>query len=307
MASTRLTGIIAAAATPIREDNSIDLPRLTEHCRQLLAHGCDGINLLGTTGEATSFSKQQRLEAMETVAKSGLPRERFMVGTGAAAIADAADLTAAARDLGFAGALLLPPFYYKGIDDQSVVEYVEAVMARVGRAGLRLYLYHFPQNSAVPYSPNAVEKLHTAHPEQILGVKDSSGDLAYAAELTRRMPKLDVFPSAEGALAKAKEHRFAGCISATANITGPFAQAGWRALGTDAGARGVEDAAKIRGAFADWPLIAGVKWALSDLYGDAAWIRMCPPLRALTPTEQQGLRQKLAATRYSELNAKSAA
>src|SRR5258708_12214705 len=81
MASTRLTGIIAAAATPIREDNSIDLPRLTEHCRQLLAHGCDGINLLGTTGEATSFSKHPPLEALHPVPKSGLPPHRFLFAT----------------------------------------------------------------------------------------------------------------------------------------------------------------------------------------------------------------------------------
>src|SRR5215471_4701814 len=103
MINNRLRGIIAAAATPLNEDRSVDRPRLIDHCRRLLANGCDGINLLGTTGEATSFSREQRLEAMKAIAESGLPRSRFMVGTGAAALADAAFLTAAARDLGFAG------------------------------------------------------------------------------------------------------------------------------------------------------------------------------------------------------------
>ena len=302
MTHNRLRGIIAAAATPLNEGRSIDLARLIEHCRRLLANGCDGINLLGTTGEATSFSREERLAAMKAIAGSGLPRERFMVGTGAAALSDAAHLTAAARELGFAGALLLPPFYYQGIEDDSVVGYVEAVMARTGRQGLRLYLYHFPQNSGVPYGVGAVEKLHRAHPEHVLGLKDSSGDLAYAAELTRRMPDLDVFPSAEGALAKALEHRFAGCISATANITAPIAAEGWRGLDTKGGRAAIEAATRIRAAFADYPLIAGVKWALAQLYGDETWLRLCPPLRGLAASEQRGLRDKLAATDFAKVS-----
>ena len=302
MTNDRLRGIIAAAATPLNEDRSIDLTRLIEHCRRLLANGCDGINLLGTTGEATSFSREQRLQAMKAIAEAGVPRGRFMVGTGAAARADAAFLTAAARDLGFAGALLLPPFYYKNIDDGSVVGYVEAVMARTGRNGLRLYLYHFPQNSAVPYSIAAVEMLHRAHPEHVLGVKDSSGDLAYAAALTKRMPGLDVFPSAEGALAKALEHRFAGCISATANLTAPIAAQGWRALDSAAGRAAVESATRIRAAFADYPLIAGVKWALAQIYRDETWRRLSPPLRELSAAEQRGLHDKLAATDFGQVD-----
>ncbi len=302
MKNDRLRGIIAAAATPLNEDRSIDRPRLVDHCRRLLANGCDGINLLGTTGEATSFAREERLGAMQAIAESGLPPARFMVGTGAAALADAALLTAAARDLGFAGALLLPPFYYKNIEDGSVVEYVEAVMTRTGRSGLRLYLYHFPQNSAVPYSVAAVEQLHRTHPEHVLGVKDSSGDLGYAAALTKRMSDLDVFPSAEGALAKALEHRFAGCISATANITAPIAAQGWRALDSAAGQAAIEAATRLRAAFADYPLIAGVKWALAQIYGDETWLRLCPPLRGLTGIEQQGLRDKLAATEFAKID-----
>jgi hypothetical protein len=62
---TKLKGVIAAAATPLAADLSIDLYRLVSHCRWLLGEGgCDGINLLGTTGEATSFSVGQRIEAM---------------------------------------------------------------------------------------------------------------------------------------------------------------------------------------------------------------------------------------------------
>ena len=70
------------------------------------------INLLGTTGEATAFSVEQRLAVMRAVADAGLPLERFMVGTGVPALADTVRLTRAACELGFAGALVLPPFFY---------------------------------------------------------------------------------------------------------------------------------------------------------------------------------------------------
>jgi 4-hydroxy-tetrahydrodipicolinate synthase len=297
----RLTGIVAAAATPLHSNFSIDRDRLVDHCRRLLDRGCDGVNLLGTTGEATSFPLTERLAAMRAVAEAGLPLDRFLVGTGAAALADAVTLTEVARDLGFAGSLLLPPFYYKGIDDDSLAAYVETVIARVGPKGLRLYLYHFPQNSGVPYPAAVVERLHRAYPEQLLGLKDSSGDLPYARGLARSLPGLDVFPSAEGALATAQEDGFAGCISATANITAEFAARGWRALGTPEGAAAIAEAAAIRAALAAAPVISTVKWALGDLAGDASWHRLAPPLRMLTDAEIGTVRERLAATRYHEL------
>jgi 4-hydroxy-tetrahydrodipicolinate synthase len=299
----RLTGIIAAAATPVRADWSIDRELLQAHCAQLLQRGCDGINLLGTTGEATSFSLEERLGAMEAIAHSKLPLDRFMVGTGAASLADAVRLTSAARAMGFAGALLLPPFYYKGIDDDSLAAYVSAVIERVGPAGLHLYLYNFPQNSGVPYPIAVVERLRKRYPEQLLGLKDSSGDIDYATELAQRLTGFDVFPSAEGALIEAQERGFAGCISATTNVTGPLAAEGWRAPGTAAGRRAIERAAAVRAALSTYPVIACVKWALADLYGDEIWQRLCPPLRALNSGEQQGLKAKLAATAYGELRA----
>jgi 4-hydroxy-tetrahydrodipicolinate synthase len=290
-----LSGVIAAAATPVREDLSIDLDHLVEHCRWLLGDGgCDGINLLGTTGEATSFSTEQRIAAMRAVARAGLPLDRFMVGTGAAALADACALTAEAKALGFAGALLLPPFYYKGLDAEGVVAYVEALIGKVGAEGLKLYLYHFPANSAVPYTPEIVARLRNAHPEQVLGLKDSSGDLDYSAGLARDLPGFAVFPSAEASLGRAAELGFAGCISATANVTGPYAQIAWS--GSDEGAKkeALDNAVDIRATIARFPLVASIKSALALLTGRDGWARTMPPLTALTVKQRAELAEALS-------------
>jgi 4-hydroxy-tetrahydrodipicolinate synthase len=288
-----LKGVIAATPTPLNPDLTIDTARLIAHCRWLLDEGgCDAVNLLGTTGEATSFSVEQRIATMRAVAKSGLPMVRIMVGTGAASLTDAITLTLAAHDLGFAGALLLPAFYYKGIDAESVIEYVESVISGAGAPGMKLYLYHIPQNTGVPYPIEAVEALHRRHPETVVGLKDSSGDIAYSRSLAAKLPGFAVFPSAEGSLAEAKSAGFAGCISATTNVTGRLAQIAWSDPAS--AQQAVADATAIRAALSGYPLVASVKAALSAMKGDPAWERCVPPIRPLT-TEQR-------ATLFARLN-----
>jgi 4-hydroxy-tetrahydrodipicolinate synthase len=289
-------GIIAAAATPLTDGFAIDLDRLTGHCRFLLEEGgCDGINLLGTTGEATSFSVETRLAAMRHLAASGLPLSRFMVGTGAAALGDAVRLTRAANALGFAGALLLPPFYYKGIETAALVAYVSTVIDRAGRDGLSLYLYHFPANSGVPYAPEAVARLRDAYPDTVVGLKDSAGDLAYSAELARQLPGFAVFPSAEASLGEAARLGFAGCISATANLTGPFAQRALTGRTEAERQAALAKAVELRALLAGYPLVASVKAALAFVHGEPRWRATMPPLTPLGDAEARALAVALAA------------
>ena len=131
--SKTLSGVIAAVATPIEESGAPDLARATKLARFLLDNGCDGLNVLGTTGEATSFSREERMAVMSAYKAQGLPLERLMVGTGAAAVADAVALTRHAAALGFAGALVLPPFYYKGVPDDGLAAYIGALVQATRR------------------------------------------------------------------------------------------------------------------------------------------------------------------------------
>ena len=122
--------MIAAVATPVSRDGSPDTTRTTKLARNILDNGGDGLNVLGTTGEATSFSLEERKRVMTAYRDAKLPLDRLMVGTGAAATADAVAPTKPAAELGFAGALLLPPFYYKGVPDDGLV-----ALCRNHRAG----------------------------------------------------------------------------------------------------------------------------------------------------------------------------
>ena len=179
---TKLKGVIAAIATAVGPDGTPDCGRSTALARFLLANGCDGLNVLGTTGEATSLSLDQRKSVMSAYAAAGLPMERLMVGTGAAALADAVALTRHAAALGFAGALLLPPFYYKGVPDDGLVAYVQAIAQATAATPIPLYLYNFPAQSGLKWHIGLIQRLLATLGERIVGLKDSSGDMAYARQ-----------------------------------------------------------------------------------------------------------------------------
>ena len=295
MATFALQGVIAATPTPVHADFSPDTARLARHCRALLDGGCDAINLLGTTGEANSFSTAQRLGVMKAMADEGLPLDRFMVGTGVCALAESVALTQAAADLGYAGALVLPPFYYPEIGADALVQYVDELLARVARPRLALYLYHIPQNTAVPWPLEAVVALQRKHPGNLAGLKDSSGDMAYARAMASEVTGFDVFPSSEATLAGAKAAGFAGCISATTNLTAADSQVAWRAQGTAEGAKAGARATAQRTLLAKQALVASVKAALAMRYDDAEWMRTCPPLTPRSPQQAQALAHELAA------------
>lgn len=294
MPATSLRGVIAAAATPVHADYSPDLERLVPHLHHLLDNGCDGINLLGTTGEANSFSLRQRLAIMQVVARSGLPLARFMVGTGVCSLEETVTLTQAAADLGFAGALVLPPFFYPGIEPDALEQYVDQLVARLKPGGLALYLYHIPQNTGVPWPVPVVAALAQRHAGLLRGIKDSSGELAYSRSIVAAAPGLDVFPSSEAVLANADEDKFAGCISATTNLTAADSQRAWSGRGTEAGREAGTRAAAQRAILGRQALVASVKAALGVLYASAEWARTCPPLLPRKAEDAQALARELA-------------
>src|SRR5215470_14573423 len=218
MSKQTLRGVIAAIATAVDGNGEPDCGRATALAHFLLSNGCDGLNVLGTTGEATSFSLAQRKTVMNAYRAAGLPLEAMMVGTGAAATADAVALTRHAAALGFAGALMLPPFYYKGVSDDGLAAYIGTIVAATADRPIPIYLYHYPQLSGVPWNPKLIRRLLAAHGGRIAGLKDSSGDMGFAREAAAIDANFKVFPSTEAVLLAARGGAFAGCISATANL-----------------------------------------------------------------------------------------
>jgi 4-hydroxy-tetrahydrodipicolinate synthase len=272
--TSQLHGVIAAIATAVEETGAPDCARSTALARYLLANGCDGLNVLGTTGEATSFSLDERKRVMSAYRAADLPMDRLMVGTGAASVADAVALTRHAAELGFAGALVLPPFYYKGVPDDGLVAYIDTIVRASAERPIPIYLYHFPQQSGLPWHVALVGRLLGMFGQRIVGLKDSSGDMGYARAAAALAPDFKVFPSTEAALPEARTGRFAGCISATANLNADLCARAWNSGDTAA----LDAAVSIRKLFDGKQLVSGVKATLAHIHGDAAWARVKPPL-----------------------------
>lgn len=288
----QLGPVIAAVPTPFDVDQSVEPRRLIAHCEWLLDNGCDGINLLGTTGEATSLSLSERSALMREVAASGLPMDRLMVGTGAASVIDAAELTALAGELGFAAALVLPPFYYKNVPDAGVTTYFDRLVAASTGSAIPLMLYHFPDLSGVPFHADLAIALARRHPNRIRGIKDSAGDTALQELLTGSLSGFSVFPANESTLIDGKLKGFAGCISATANLNAGLCQTAW----TTGDVEALAGAVAIRSAVSALTLIPAIKFVLSRLHNDPVWEFVRPPFVPLSGEDKIRLLASLSKT-----------
>lgn len=271
-------GVNAAVLTPMRADLSIDLDRMAAHANWLLANGCNGLAILGTTGEANSIGIEERIELMQGLVERGIPAARLMPGTGTPALTDTVKLTRTAADLGCPGALLLPPFFYKNPSDDGLFAYFSEVIQRVG-GGIKIYLYHFPAQSAVPFGIDLIGRLLAAYPGVIQGIKDSSGDWANTRAYADHFAKdgFEVYAGDDSLLQNLLAANGAGCITAAANVNSAIAAevyANWD------NARG--DAAQLtltatRRAVTTVPLIPGLKALKARHTGDADWTNIRPP------------------------------
>jgi len=271
-------GVNAAVCTAMREDLSVDLDLMAAHGTWLLANGCNGLAILGTTGEANSLGVSERLAVMEGLAERGIPPRVMMPGTGTTAIPDTVTLTRRAAELGCRGALLLPPFFYKSPSDDGLFAYFSEVINRVG-GDIKFYLYHFPAQSAVPFGLDLVARLLSAFPGKVKGIKDSSGDFANTKSYADNFASdgFEVYCGDDGALQALLGAGGAGCITAAANVGCSLSArvyAGWE---TAAGTEAQATLAAVRKAVTAAPLIPALKTLVARHTGDAAWTNIRPP------------------------------
>ena len=292
-------GVYAAALTPMGDDLSIDRGLFAGHCRRLLEAGCHGLAVFGTTGEANSFSVDERIAALEALVQDGIPAGALLPGTGACALPDAVRLTRAALDAGVPGVLVLPPFYYKGVPDDGVFRYYAELIERVGDERLRVFLYHIPAVSGVGLGTQLIARLVAAYPGTVAGIKDSEGDPARTRATTVAFPGLAVFPGTERYLLDGLRWGGAGCISATVNVTASLARDVFEAhaAGNDDGAPALQARlTAAREAIEAQPVIPALKGMLAELTGEPGWRTVRPPLGEPDPAGARRLLAELEPT-----------
>ena len=275
-----IRGVIAPNLTPFKADLSIAEDLYLDHAQWLIEQGCAGLAPFGTTGEALSIGIEERIGLLEKLC-ARVDAAKIIPGTGLTSLPDTVRLTRHAVDMGCAGAMTLPPFYFKGVPDQGLYDYFAWLIDAVDRPALKIYLYHIPQVAGVGIPPAVAERLHRAFPDIVVGIKDSSGDWSNTEKLLA-IDGLIVYPAQETTLVEGHALGAAGCISATANLN-PANIA--RLIGSiEAGsvdqALNAEVAAFRKTLAAAGP-IPGQKALLAHWTGDDRWTRLRPPLMPL--------------------------
>jgi 4-hydroxy-tetrahydrodipicolinate synthase len=293
MSALHPSGVFCAALTPVGADLAPDHAAFVAHAQRLLEQGCDGIALLGTTGEANSFSVGERQALLEAALGAGIAPARLLPGTGVAALPDTVALTKHALSVGVSTVVMLPPFYYKGVTDEGLFAAYAEVVERVADARLRVVLYHIPQMSAVPITFPVIARLRARYPGTFCGIKDSAGDFAHMQALVQEFPGLAVLAGADPLLLPLLKAGGAGCITATSNLVASDLAVVFRNHADATRAAEVEAAqARIvaaRNRASRFAQIASLKVLLAERTGEPGWRRMRPPLVPLTEDEAASL------------------
>jgi 4-hydroxy-tetrahydrodipicolinate synthase len=289
----RPRGVFCAALTPLNADLSPDHAAFVGHCRHLLAQGADGIALLGTTGEANSFSVAERKALLECVIDAGGDPSRLLPGTGVSAFTETVELTRHALSLGVTTVVMLPPFYYKDITEEGMFASYSEIVQRIADPRLKIVLYHIPQVSFQPISHRVIGRLLSHDPATFVGIKDSSGDFANMTAMIDKFPGLAVLAGADPLLLPLLKKGGAGCITATSNLVARDLAYVFRHFDDEDRAADLAVAQnriiEARERASMFPQIATLKTLLAHETGHDGWRRLRPPLMPLSPSNADEL------------------
>jgi 1-pyrroline-4-hydroxy-2-carboxylate deaminase len=192
----KLDGVIVAAALPYAEDATApaglrpDLDRYAEHCRWLIENGCHGVGPNGSLGEYSSLTGDERRAvaktAIDAVGNDGL----VVVGVHGAGAHQARHWAELAAEDGADGVLCLPPTMYRANRSEVLHHFTE-----VAKAGLPVMVYNNPIDTRVDLTPDLLAEI--AQIENIVAVKEFSGDVRRVLEIRERAPELTVVSGAD--------------------------------------------------------------------------------------------------------------
>ena len=271
-----IRGFWVATPTPLSADDSVDHVRLARHVFQLFAKKVDGVVLFGTTGEGTSFSAAERLATVEALLKAGIPASRMGLGGGFPALTDSVALTRSALALGLRHILLLPPYFYRDASAEGIENAFAAILDDVADDRLRATLYHIPQTSGVGVPASVAASLRAHYGEVVAGLKDSSADFTQFQAFRAAAPDLAITVGNEVDIARAVAQGGAGTICGLGNIVPHLVRA--MLDGGDA----EPQMRAVLSVIGDLPFTPALKAILAAQTGDAGWLRVRAPLRAVS-------------------------
>lgn len=296
-----ISGVIAPNLTPFNSDLSIAEDLYVDHAKWLLTQRLCAITPFGTTGEATSLGIDERITLLEALIDGGVPASKLLPGTGLTCLPDTVRLCRHAMELGCSGVMVLPPFYYKDVSDEGLFAYYSEIIKACPT--VRIYLYHIPAVAIVGISVSLIQDLRSAFPEQIVGLKDSSGDWKNTKAALMSIPSLATFPGSEISFLEALRFGARGCITATANVNATEIVELFKSWQNEDGDQSQQRLSQFRSVIQAYDPIPAMKWLLSDATKDERWRVVRPPLIGLSDEKGSVLRDTLASKFGFDLSA----
>jgi 4-hydroxy-tetrahydrodipicolinate synthase len=292
-----ISGIYAAALTPLNDDFSVNLDAVNPFLHFLGAQECHGALLFGTTGEGTSLSAREREAILRAAVEVRVtfPEFRLLAGTGTPSLDETVELTRMAFELGCEAVVVLPPYYYRKISDDGLFAWYQQVIKRAVPEGGYLLGYHIPGQTGVPLSLDLLARLKDEFPQKFAGIKDSSSDPQYSVALGGRFgEELLVLNGNDGLFLHALDYHAGGAITAMANLYSPLLRQVWDIFLQGGDAIESQEQLKIRRHVLEryQPYPPTLKAMMVHLHGFERW-SVRPPLMPVSTRVEETCLQEL--------------
>ncbi len=171
----KIEGVIPAMVTPMKEKGEIDYDGLRELTEKLISDAVNGIFVLGSTGEGIKLKRDERKKVVEKACEAANGKVPVFAGTGSITTDESIELTRDAEDAGADFAVINPTYYFK---PAPLLKHY----ARIAEStSLPIVLYNYPELAGYCISEDVVRK--ASEIDNIVGIKDSSGDMQYFQRL----------------------------------------------------------------------------------------------------------------------------
>lgn len=206
------SGSLVALVTPMKAKGEVDHSALQSLIERHIVAGTSAIVVNGTTGESPTLNRSERVAVIETAVQTAKGRLPIIAGTGTHSTALTIELTAEAKALGAAAALVVTPYYNKPTQEGLYQHYCAVANA----VELPLLIYNVPGRTAVDISVETLERLSSI--PMIVGVKEASGNLQKSAEFFKACPNLSFYSGDDASALAFMLQGGKGVISVTANV-----------------------------------------------------------------------------------------
>jgi len=280
---SKIKGIYAAGMSIFNEDLSLNVEKTILHAENIIDHGCHGVAIFGSTGQAQLIPISEKIELLNKLSQSKY-KEKYIIGTGLNSLVEVINYMKLGLSLNFKTFLIMPPAYYK-YGDNEVFEFYSKLIEAVPDS--EIILYNFEKLCGYKFSLDCIKKLVSKFPKQIVGVKDSS----YNLYDNLKLENFSIFPGSETKLLKGLELGCSGIITATCNVTAELSRKVYDDFISKKAQTENQKLIDVRTAFDDYNLISGLHSYCAQ--ENKIYKNILPPLSLLKQKDEKDLMEKL--------------